>query len=261
MLFIQTLFSLLLLCHVSCFGFYGHKLGAMLLWKLLATPTRQRILALTHTRRRFLILAVWPDLVKHRHDMRWAQSLHFLNTRTDSPPRRCQRTFFAEIRRRNNVVGGVFWAAQRLGSAATPHHTRMFLSFFVHLMMDLHNPMHMTSHLDGGNRLRVRYGRRTMRLHAVWDTGLVQDVAQRAGGSQRLVRRLYLRSRRCRCTETSVRRLVLAAASTTSQINCRAATWSFTTADAYVRANGRVLEALLVRFAVCTGAYLNRVLV
>ena len=54
------------------------------------------------------------------------------------------------------------------------------LKFLIHLVGDVHQPLHCVDHEDRGrNELHVRYGGRPTNLHRVWDTELV--IA--AGGS------------------------------------------------------------------------------
>ena len=54
---------------------------------------------------------------------------------------------------------------------------RMALRFFVHLVQDLHQPMHVADRNDrGGNNLQLRYGRYdNTNLHQVWDSGLLHQ--------------------------------------------------------------------------------------
>jgi hypothetical protein len=54
---------------------------------------------------------------------------------------------------------------------------REALRFFVHLVGDLHQPMHVADRNDrGGNNLQLRYGRYdNTNLHQVWDSGLLSQ--------------------------------------------------------------------------------------
>jgi hypothetical protein len=51
---------------------------------------------------------------------------------------------------------------------------RTALRFFIHLVQDLHQPMHVADRNDrGGNNLQLHYGRYdNTNLHQVWDSGL-----------------------------------------------------------------------------------------
>jgi nuclease S1 len=51
---------------------------------------------------------------------------------------------------------------------------RFALRFLVHLVEDLHMPMHVgENHDQGGNRLQVRFFDKGSNLHSVWDTGII----------------------------------------------------------------------------------------
>lgn len=48
------------------------------------------------------------------------------------------------------------------------------LKFIVHLIGDLHQPLHVGNGLDmGGNKCKVMFHRRETNLHALWDEGLI----------------------------------------------------------------------------------------
>lgn len=51
------------------------------------------------------------------------------------------------------------------------------LKMVVHLMGDLHQPMHMGRSTDrGGNSVKVKYFGRDANLHGIWDTNLVESA-------------------------------------------------------------------------------------
>lgn len=58
---------------------------------------------------------------------------------------------------------------------------REALRFLVHLIEDLHMPLHVGTREErgrsdrGGNNLQVQFFRRGMSLHRVWDTGLIEE--------------------------------------------------------------------------------------
>ena len=59
---------------------------------------------------------------------------------------------------------------------------RFALRFLVHLVEDLHMPMHVgENHDKGGNQLQVRFFDRGSNLHRVWDTGIIIAGAAERG--------------------------------------------------------------------------------
>lgn len=51
------------------------------------------------------------------------------------------------------------------------------LKMLVHIMGDVHQPMHMGHATDlGGNRVKIKYFNRDKNLHGIWDTDLVESA-------------------------------------------------------------------------------------
>ncbi len=65
-----------------------------------------------------------------------------------------------------------------LGDPHAEPHTRLeALKWVIHLVGDLHQPLHCANDHDrGGNQVRVRLFRRETNLHAVWDTALLEQA-------------------------------------------------------------------------------------
>lgn len=57
---------------------------------------------------------------------------------------------------------------------ATREEKRLALRFIVHIIGDLHQPLHAGNGTDeGGNQVQVTFFRQSSNLHAVWDSGLI----------------------------------------------------------------------------------------
>lgn len=117
-------------------------------------------------------VSTWADDIKSRSTARW----HFVNLPDDCsyvPERDCPggACVVEAIRRQANVLSGQASDLDKLKA----------LKFLIHLVADVHQPMHAGRASDkGGNLLQIRaYGRGT-NLHAVWDGLLIQHYA---GGS------------------------------------------------------------------------------
>jgi hypothetical protein len=60
---------------------------------------------------------------------------------------------------------------------------RQALRFLVHLVEDLHMPLHVGENLDkGGNNLQVRWFDRGSNLHRVWDSGIIDRAGRGEDG-------------------------------------------------------------------------------
>ena len=52
------------------------------------------------------------------------------------------------------------------------------LTFLVHLLGDLHQPLHCANNNDrGGNEVKVKWFGKRSNLHAIWDTGIIEEAA------------------------------------------------------------------------------------
>jgi nuclease S1 len=113
--------------------------------------------------------STWAD--EHSREIPGSAAWHFVNVPIsarhydprDCPPRGCVVSKIAEFR---SIL---------LDPHAPRSRRRTALRFFVHLVQDLHQPMHVADRNDrGGNNLQLRYGRDdNTNLHQVWDSGLL----------------------------------------------------------------------------------------
>jgi nuclease S1 len=127
--------------------------------------------------------STWAD--ENSRDIRGSGGWHFVNVPVSADhydPRDC--------RRGGCVISKI---AEFRGALLDPHASRskrrMALRFYVHLVQDLHQPMHVADRNDrGGNNLQLRYGRYdNTNLHQVWDSGLLSQGFRNEG---ELVRKL-----------------------------------------------------------------------
>jgi nuclease S1 len=113
--------------------------------------------------------STWAD--EYSREIPGSAAWHFVNVpisarhydRRDCRPRGCVVSKIAEFR---SIL---------LDPHAPRSRRRTALRYFVHLVQDLHQPMHVADRNDrGGNNLQLRYGRYdNTNLHQVWDSGLL----------------------------------------------------------------------------------------
>ncbi len=75
-----------------------------------------------------------------------------------------------------NVYTAVLAQIKVLKDVSKSNYEKKFaLKFLVHLVGDLHQPMHVSRAVDkGGNDIEVKFLNRKSNLHGVWDTGLIE---------------------------------------------------------------------------------------
>ena len=113
--------------------------------------------------------STWAD--EHSRDIPGSMSWHFVNVPIWAhhyDPRDC--------RRQGCVVSKIADFKATLQDRNLPvARRRTALRFLVHLVQDVHQPMHVADRNDrGGNNVQLRYGRYdNTNLHQVWDSGLL----------------------------------------------------------------------------------------
>lgn len=171
---------------VSAWGAVGHRVVARIAWALMTAEARERVAALFESGQEpgrelraqdaFIASATWADEVRAARPETY--NWHFVDipvgeTRYDAardcPPTERGDCAIAQIARaRAEVVDAGRSIALRAES----------LKFLIHIVGDLHQPLHaIDNHDRGGNDVRVAALRgedgRATNLHAVWDTGLI----------------------------------------------------------------------------------------
>lgn len=168
----------------------GHEIVAQIAYDRLKPIAKERIDALTqlksHNRYaddRFLRMATWPDWVK-RKTKRY-NAWHYIGLPLMSDG-------LAPVKpSRINVVWAIKNAIQVLKSKQAKPKTRAkYLSFLIHFVGDIHQPMHAITHYSqrfpppqgdrGGNSVPIQSAFAN-NLHAFWDAGLGVLHSHRTG--------------------------------------------------------------------------------
>ena len=70
-----------------------------------------------------------------------------------------------------------FFRAMVLDPKTSPEHRQLALRFIIHIVGDLHQPLHNGRPGDrGGNDVKVKWFGRDTNLHAVWDSALIDET-------------------------------------------------------------------------------------
>ncbi len=150
-------------------GRLGHRSSARLAESRLTPQARTIIRDLLEPGEYLADAATWAD--ENSREIPGSAGWHFVNVRISSAhytPRDCQQRgcVVTKIPEFRSIL------ADRHASRAR---RREALRFLVHLVQDLHQPMHVADRDDrGGNNLQLRYGRYDFtNLHQIWDSGLI----------------------------------------------------------------------------------------
>lgn len=159
---------------VKAWGPIGHRVVAEIASFHLNQKARQAISGIIGNET-LAMIANWPDFIKsdttdqYKHTSPW----HYLDF-----PGHCSRATFDSIMAASsgeNLYTMTLAMIKELKSPVTPKARKRFaLSFLVHMIGDMHMPLHVGRDEDqGGNKIQVSWFERPTNLHRVWDEHLI----------------------------------------------------------------------------------------
>lgn len=112
----------------------------------------------------------WLDNASHTRDYAYTKTWHYKNV--DAGER-------YEESRANPSGDAVTAIKSRIEILSDPHASladkQLALKILVHVVGDLHQPMHMGHATDlGGNRIKVKFHGRDANLHGIWDSNILE---------------------------------------------------------------------------------------
>ena len=122
----------------------------------------------------FMRSSTWPDQIRRSGSPYDHPNWHFI----DYPLRPPAFAFEPDARPADNVLFGVAECEKTLSDTNASAELRaVFLSYLIHLIGDLHQPLHCESFFNdtypngdkGGNDFYVKPGQKGVRLHGIWD--------------------------------------------------------------------------------------------
>jgi hypothetical protein len=154
-------------------GRLGHRVSARLAESRLGPATRSAIGELMGPGETLADVATWAD--EQRRAMPWSGPWHYVNVPITEP--RYDSRFEGEA---GSIVAKIDEFRQVLADrSASLERRRLALRFLVHLVQDVHQPLHVGDRGDrGGNVLQVRFFGKGSNLHKVWDSGLLEHVSR-----------------------------------------------------------------------------------
>lgn len=122
----------------------GHQIVVRLAFELLDSRLHQHLCGLLpkNIKCNPMKAAVWADHIKGKPKFAWSFSLHYINS-TDNPPLSCDRNYSHIMKDNDNIITAIhhFFLIAKNSQRSLPVR-QMAMLFLVHLMGDLHNPLH-----------------------------------------------------------------------------------------------------------------------
>jgi hypothetical protein len=164
-------FAVLLIVPSSVFawGAKGHQIVALIAEAHLSASTRDKIKAILPKNDTLAKASVWPDEV--RKALPQMNLLHYVDVPRGATTYDRER----DCPQRNCIVEAITWYLSVLKSKDSPlAEKQIALDYLVHLVGDLHLPLHV-GFLDdlGGTKTKVTFQGKAQTLHELWDTGML----------------------------------------------------------------------------------------
>lgn len=175
---------------VDAWGVAGHSIVAWIADKMLNPEARNVLESDIGGFDDLSNVSTWCDKYDHTSVGRWSAPLHYINY----PSHECAFDWDVDCEEDFCVAGALVNFSQQLyDDAHFSKNDRLFaLEFVIHMMGDIHQPLHVGSKLDhGGNLIHVEYdfdgngsirkGSHQENLHEVWDTEIISAVIEKDG--------------------------------------------------------------------------------
>lgn len=169
--FLTITLAIITFLTASAWGQKGHDVTAFIAEQHLTTTARLKVAELLKGRS-MVYWSNWLDNASHTPDYEYTKTWHYKNIDADQTYEDCT------LNPKGDVVSALKTQIEVLAdSTAKDEQKSLALKIVIHLMGDLHQPMHM-GHLSdkGGNSVKLDYFGRENNLHSIWDTQLVESA-------------------------------------------------------------------------------------
>lgn len=169
----KILFSLLFCASALAAGAWsqkGHDVTAYIAEQHL-TPAAKAAVDSLFQGKSMVYWANWLDNASHQPEFAYTKTWHYKNVDEEDTYESAPA----------NPAGDIVTAIRaQIETLTNPESTfeqsQLALKILVHLMGDLHQPMHLGHFTDlGGNRIKVKFFKRDTNLHSVWDGNIVES--------------------------------------------------------------------------------------
>ncbi len=165
----------LLLClpfHLFAWGVVGHRAIGKIAENHLTSKARKAVAQLLG-HETLALVSTFPDEIRPYPAFAYTSPWHYVNTVVGLP----QDQYISQLQTQPqpNAYTALLAQIKVLKDPAATHDQRVFaLKFVVHLVGDVHQPLHTgTAETRGGNKILVKFRGKETNLHGLWDSGLI----------------------------------------------------------------------------------------
>lgn len=160
--------------HLFALGVTGHRVVAEIAQHHLTSKAKKELFKLIGNEN-LAMWSNWPDFIKSDTTHTWdnASRWHYVNM----PGNLSKDSFVVQLRKLpgENLYTQIGAMVKHLKDKSLPLKQRQIaLRFLIHLIGDLHQPLHVGREEDqGGNKFTVYWFEKKTNLHSVWDSDLI----------------------------------------------------------------------------------------
>ena len=165
-------FALLIPTMVLAWGPKGHDTVAYIAEKHLSKKALQHVTEVLNGKS-MVYVANWMDNASHTDEYAYTKTWHYVNVDPEE-----QTYANAKKEAAGDVVVAINTIVENLKSGELSlEEERVQLMMLIHLVGDMHCPMHAGHKSDrGGNLTQVTYFGKSRKLHSVWDSEIVESA-------------------------------------------------------------------------------------
>ena len=165
-------FALLIPAMALAWGPKGHDTVAYIADKHLSKKTLQKVTEVLEGHS-LVYVANWMDNASHTDEYAYTKTWHYVNVDPE------EGTYANSVKAASgDAVTAINALVENLKSGElTPEEERVQLMMLIHIVGDIHCPMHAGHKSDrGGNGTQVKYFGKQKKLHSVWDSEIVESA-------------------------------------------------------------------------------------
>ena len=160
---------MLMVSFVFAWGKTGHRITGEIADTYLTEKTKLEIQKILSDPS-LAVASTWADEMRSNPDFRKYNAWHYANMPINIKYAQSKKSS------KGDIVQAIKQCKVKLQSAETPTEEKAFyLRFLVHLVGDIHQPLHVGKGEDrGGNDVKVKFFWEKSNLHRVWDSGIIE---------------------------------------------------------------------------------------
>ena len=159
-------------CCSMAWGVLGHRIVGQIADSYLTKQTKKEIYKILGTES-IAMASNWPDFIKSDPAYDYLDIWHYINLRAGLTETELKNYLATDTV--TDAYTKITWLTGQLKNAALePDKKVLYLRLLIHIVGDIHQPMHIGKLEDrGGNNIKLQWFNTPSNLHSVWDSKLI----------------------------------------------------------------------------------------